>query len=79
MSGSGAQLLTILVFTIVSIAIFLLCREIICWYFKINEGLRLQTRQVNLTIMLIKELNGGKPTEVDPTEIDDLLKEEIKP
>jgi hypothetical protein len=80
MSSSDAQTLTVIIFIGVTIVIFLLCREIICWYFKINERLRLQTRQVNLTILLIKELRGDKTTDLhDPAELDDLLKSEIEP
>jgi hypothetical protein len=59
MSSSEAQILTVIIFIGVTILIFLLCREIICWYFKINERIRLEERQVNLLILLIKEIRGN--------------------
>jgi hypothetical protein len=54
--------------------LFLILREFFCWYFKINERIRLETRQVNLLILLVKE-GRGKTSD----ETDDLLKKEIGP
>ena len=33
----------IIIWIVVVIILFLLCREIICWYYKINERITLQT------------------------------------
>jgi hypothetical protein len=80
MSNSEAQSWMVLFALIVAVVVvFLILREFFCWYWKINERVRLETRQVNLTIMLIKELKRGKTTEGAPDEVDDLLKEEIEP
>jgi hypothetical protein len=54
--------------------LFLILREFFCWYFKINERIRLETRQVNLLILLVKEGRGKTPDETD-----DLLEKEIGP
>jgi hypothetical protein len=54
--------------------LFLILREFFCWYFKINERIRLETRQVNLLILLVKEVRGKTSDETD-----DLLEKEIGP
>jgi hypothetical protein len=80
MNNSEAQSWMVVVALIaVLVVVFLILREFFCWYWKINERVRLQTRQVNLTILLIKELRGDKTTEHEPSELDDLLKSEVEP
>jgi hypothetical protein len=76
--ANATSLLILVIVLFVAFVVFLILREFFCWYWKINERVRLQTRQVNLTILLIKELKG-KSNEHDPAEIDDLLKAEIEP
>ncbi len=47
--NSGDIMQVILVVTIVWILLFLICREIICWYHKINARLD-QQRQTNVLL-----------------------------
>lgn len=54
-SQKGADVL--LVIAIIVIA-FLVLREIICWYFKINERNRLLQKLCNQNIHIINALNG---------------------
>lgn len=46
---------------LVLLAVFLLIREIICWYFKINERLRIMKR-----ILAVLEHAHGKPPPLIP-------------
>lgn len=59
----------IIVLIVISIAFILIIREIVCWYWKINERIKLQ--KVTLETMLkIYEQNGG---EVDWKEANKLI------
>ncbi len=40
---------------IVAIVIFLICREIICWYWKINKSIANQERIIELLDTLVKQ------------------------
>lgn len=40
MDSPGSVALAVFVFTLVWVVIFLVCREIVCWYFKINRLLK---------------------------------------
>lgn len=52
------QVLLIVIVIAMQIAIILLIREIVCWYFKINERLKIQ--KITLQTMLkLYEQNGG--------------------
>lgn len=59
------QLFLIIALIVIQIAIILLIREIVCWYFKINERIKLQKLTLK-TILKIYEKNGG---EVDWDEV----------
>ena len=63
MYGSGHIILIIVFITVVFIGLFFICREIICWYYKINTRLD-QQRQTNVLLeKLYKELtiqNGSE-------------------
>jgi hypothetical protein len=74
LSDSNAQgLLGLAVAIFVIVVLFLILREFFCWYFKINERVRLQERQVNLLILLLKE---SKEANTDIS--DDAFKAEIE-
>lgn len=73
---SNSELYAILISVVFGVAIFLVCRELFCWYFKINERVRLQERQVNLLVLLIKELKEANPANVD--NLDNSIKEVIE-
>ncbi len=55
---SGSDLFYVSIFLIVWIVIFLVCREIVCWYFKINVRVELLREIRGL-------LKGGDPSELD--------------
>jgi hypothetical protein len=42
---------------IISIAIMLICREIVCWYWKINKTVLLQEK----ILAELEKLNGSRP------------------
>lgn len=46
------------IFICIALFVFILIREIICWYFKINE--RLETSK--LMLIELKKLNNKEPT-----------------
>lgn len=48
----------IIIWIVVVILLFLLCREIICWYYKINERITLQT-ETNELLKKILEKKGN--------------------
>lgn len=48
-SGFGSFLITL----IIAIVIFILCRELICWYYKINKSISNQEE----IIKLLKDIN----------------------
>ena len=52
----------------VLIAIILLLREVVCWYFKINLQVKLQ-RKVLETMLKIYEQNGGEVNWEDVNKI----------
>jgi|LakMenEpi03Aug12_release.lakeMendotaPanAssembly.Ray.scaffolds.fasta_scaffold752595_2 hypothetical protein len=61
----------IIIWIVVVILLFLLCRELICWYYKINERITLQT-ETNELLKKILEKKGNI------YEDDFLVKNEIK-
>ena len=66
----------LLIFITVIVVIFLILREVMCWYWKINQNLHLQEEQIKLqkeTITLLekllkistKESSGDKKNDFD--------------
>lgn len=54
--------ISLVVFIVISIGIFLICRELICWYWKINESLRVQKEiasKLDEIIGLLNDPHGG--------------------
>lgn len=47
---------TLLIFVLVMIVIFLVCRELICWYWKINETIAVLT---DIRSLLQQQARGG--------------------
>jgi hypothetical protein len=72
--GDEINLLVLVGVLFAAFLLFLILREFFCWYFKINERIRLETRQVNLLILLVREVRGKTSDETD-----DLLEKEIGP
>jgi len=47
---------------VICVLLFLALRELFCWYYKINEGLR-ELKQLNANIKLLVEAQGKTPWE----------------
>lgn len=63
----------ILIFIIAaSIAVFLILRELMCWYYKINERVKLQQETNRLLAELIKQNSGEPKSAESKVEIVDL-------
>lgn len=58
-------LFSILIFAIVTILVFLIFREVVCWYWKINERNSLLTEQNKILNMILKEMKGESNSEKD--------------
>jgi len=54
----GKLISLILLYIAISIGIWLLLREVMCWYFKINQAISLQKRTNELLEQLIRQNNG---------------------
>ena len=48
-----------LILAIVSILLFFIMREVACWYFKINQQIKIQQAMLE-TMLKIVEQNGGE-------------------
>lgn len=57
--GNGFELFSLVIILITTIIIFLLCREIICWYWKINKFISNQEE----IIRLLKKIAGENSIE----------------
>lgn len=55
-SDSSSPFLLLLIYLIFIIAIFLICREIVCWYWKINQSIKNQERIIELLEKINKNL-----------------------
>ncbi len=55
--GLGSLLVTLLILAV----IFLVCREIVCWYWKINRNIELLERQVVLLERIEAKLSMAAP------------------
>ncbi|WP_428563977.1 MAG: hypothetical protein ACP59X_01400 [Solidesulfovibrio sp. DCME] len=65
-SFSGG-LLSLLVTLLVLAVIFLVCREIVCWYWKINKAMELLERQTVLLERIEARLSAGHIPPAGPT------------
>ena len=48
----------LIIFFTANILIFLLIREVICWYYKINKRVSLQKRQIELLELIAKKIDN---------------------
>ena len=69
MFQSPYELVLLIVVFAVIIAVILLIREVVCWYFKINERVKLQKTTLQ-TMLKLYEQNGG---DVDWNEVNKLI------
>lgn len=60
----NVDLSLILLFVVGTIVLFLICREVMCWYFKINE-LKKNQERTNYLLTKILVQNGGELNEED--------------
>lgn len=56
-SGSGTAFLNLIVYLAIIVGIFLLCRELICWYWKINKTISNQEEIIRLLRKIANENN----------------------
>lgn len=70
--------IVIIVTLVALIILFLIFREIICWYWKINERVKLQKKQNALLENILRVLQGDEPIEIE-TEKSIETKEPEKP
>ena len=57
--------IVIIVTLVALIILFLIFREIICWYWKINERVKLQKKQNALLENILRVLQGDEPIEIE--------------
>jgi predicted PurR-regulated permease PerM len=57
---------TILIVLAIAVIVFLVIREIVCWYSKINERVELQKRTNMLLENILKQLGGTAIDSDDP-------------
>lgn len=70
--------IVVIIVTLVSLIIlFLIFREVICWYWKINERIKLQKKQNDLLANILQALQGDAPIEIE-NQIDDEKSVEAK-
>ena len=65
--GYGGGIGAFLVSLLILIVIFLVCREIICWYWKINKAMELLERQ-NVLLERIEAKLSAAPRPVAPAD-----------
>ena len=67
-SDSGWGLITILLVVVLIVAVFLLCREIVCWYWKINKSIANQEEIIRLLKKIAGESCSTTPNQtiIDP-------------
>ncbi len=67
-SDSGMGFLTIIVTLIVIVGIFLLCRELVCWYWKINKTISNQEEIIRLLRKIANEKSDADNNQqiIDP-------------
>jgi hypothetical protein len=51
----------LIIFFTAIILIFLLLREVVCWYYKINKRVSLQKRQIELLELIAKKIDNIEP------------------
>ncbi|GGD50442.1 hypothetical protein GCM10011361_16380 [Muriicola marianensis] len=71
MANDPTFVILLLILTVaVSIAVFLLLREVVCWYYKINERTKIQKLTLE-TLLKLYEQNGG---DVNWKEVNKIIK-----
>ena len=55
--------------------LFLILRELACWYFKINERIELQKETNSLLKGILRELEDSAPDNVDENNIEEIEKQ----
>ena len=61
------SVMVLLIVVVASVFLFLVLREFFCWYFKINERLKLM-KELNENTKLIVKANGKEPFELPKDE-----------
>lgn len=53
-SALGGISIGFIIFCVITAIIFLICREIVCWYFKINKSIEKQDKEIDLLKTIIE-------------------------
>jgi hypothetical protein len=67
--NSSSSIVSILFILAICVGIFLLCREIMCWYFKINKLIEGQTQTNILLKRILDKLTDNIKTNAPPENI----------
>ena len=69
---SGQAIISLLIFAVIAIALFLVFREIVCWYYKINDLVSIQKRQLLLLTALLESqrLEGSQRSDYITKSLD---------
>jgi len=72
----GSEVIGLVVGIVLSVAIFFALREVVCWYFKINDMVEIQKRQLLLLTTLVESerLDGSAKSEFITTSLDSIEK-----
>lgn len=58
--GSGNEIIIFLVGLGILLALFMICRELLCWYWKINKSIELLEEQNQILVRIEKEISRDK-------------------
>jgi hypothetical protein len=58
---NDSDIATLLFVVVLVFLLFLVLRELFCWYYKINAGLK-ELKEINANLKILIQANGGTPT-----------------
>lgn len=63
--SSGPSYLSFFIFLLILIGLFFLCREILCWYWKVNKMVQNQEEIIRLLNVIASKMQEEKHKEAD--------------
>lgn len=63
--GSGPSYLSFFIFLLILIGLFFLCREILCWYWKVNKMVQNQEEIIRLLNVIASKMQEEKHKDAD--------------
>ena len=67
------EILTLLMILSITLFLFLICREVVCWYFKINVRVELQKETNNLLKQLVNGTKKNNSTYSEPAQKEEVF------